>query len=229
MTRVGSIFTPGAHRARERDRAQVGTLRGRRLGANDRVDQRVDVFEQRLLFEVRLADQRVHDRGLVETILDLTGLDVADRVADVRRDRAGLRIGHLLREDAAEFLTDRRHHVRRSDRNVEVGEPGFDLFDQIVFADHVRTGGFGLFEFVAARERDDAHRTAGAVRQADRTAHVLIGLLRIDAQADVDLDRLVELRVGVLLHQRNGFVGREQRFRIESGDEVPEPLAVLAS
>jgi hypothetical protein len=34
------------------------------------------------------------------------------------------------------------HHVGRRNRDVEVGEAGFDLFDQVVFADEIGAGGF---------------------------------------------------------------------------------------
>jgi len=43
------------------------------------------------------------------------------------------------------------------------------------------------------------------VRQVHDTAHVLIGFLGVDTQPDVDLDRLVEFRVGVLLDDPGGF------------------------
>ena len=55
---------------------------------------------------------------------------------------------------------------------------------------------------VALGEHDDALRLADAVRQHDRAADELVGLLGIDAQPHRDLDRLVELRVVELLEQR---------------------------
>ena len=70
-----------------------------------------------------------------------------------------------------------------------------DLLHQVVAADEV---GAGLLAPRAPSRpwRRRATRTglAGAVRQHDRAAHVLVGLARIDAEADRELDRLVELR-----------------------------------
>src|SRR3546814_18139596 len=40
------------------------------------------------------------------------------------------------------------------------------------------------------------HRLAGAVRQRDDAAHVLVGVARADAQVHPDLDGLAELRAG---------------------------------
>ena len=41
------------------------------------------------------------------------------------------------------------------------------------------------------------------MRQHDRAADLLVGMARIDAQTDGDLDRLVELALGGLLRERH--------------------------
>src|SRR5690606_29166005 len=48
---------------------------------------------------------------------------------------------------------------------------------------------------------EDTDRLAGAAREHDRAADDLVGMTRIDAQADGDLDRFIELGVGGALHE----------------------------
>ncbi len=64
----------------------------------------------------------------------------------------------------------------------------------------------GLVGLVAAREDRDADGLAGPVRQhADATDH-LVGVTRVDAEIDGDLDGLVELRRRALLHEGKRLV-----------------------
>src|ERR1700685_579079 len=224
---VGIDLDAGAHRAGERDAPQVSPFGGRRLCADDCIEQHSDILEQLRLVELCLADDRVDDRGLVETVFNLTGLDVANRTGDVRRDSTGLRVGHLLREDASEFLTDLRHHVGRRNRHVKLGEARFEFVDQILIADDVGAGFLRGLRVVALGERDDAYNSARAMRQEHRAAHVLIALLRVDAETDVNLDRFIELRVGVLLHEADRFGRRVEGLLIEVGLEVLVTLTVM--
>ena len=54
-----------------------------------------------------LPDRRVHDAGLVDAELHLAGLDLLDRLRDVRRDGAGLRVRHQAAR--AEHLAEAAH------------------------------------------------------------------------------------------------------------------------
>ena len=136
--------------------------------------------------------------------------------ADVRRHRSGFRVRHLLREDASELFTDLRHHVRRRDGNIELHEAALDLVDQILIADDVGTGLLRGFRVVALGKGNDANGASGAVRQEHGSTNALIALLGIDAEPNVRLDRFVELRVGVLLDDRNGFRRREKPLSVET-------------
>ena len=60
---------------------------------------------------------------------------------------------------------------------------------------------------------------AEAVRQAHGAAHLLVGLLGVHAQADVQLDGLVELGGGALLDHRHGVVQRVQLGAVEVLDQ----------
>ena len=156
-----------------------------------------------------LADRGVHDTGLVDAELDLAGLDFLDRPGDVDRDRSGLRVRHqAARAEHLTELADGAHHVRRRDDRVEVGPAALDLVDQLLAADEVGAGLLRFFLLVAAGNRQHALALAEPVRQDDGAADHLIGVLRIDAKAKRELDRLVELRVFHLLHQGNRILDR---------------------
>ena len=147
--------------------------------------------------ERRLADADVRDAELVGAILDLTGLELLDDAADVLGDGAELRVRHQTArtEDLTE-LADLAHLVGRGDGRVEVQEAALDLLDEVVAADDVGAGGLGLAGLVALGEDGDAHVLAGAVGQRNRAANLLLGLTSVDAEAEVDLDGLVELGGG---------------------------------
>ena len=80
--------------------------------------------------------------------------------------------------------------------------PGLDLGGEVVGADEVGTGVAGLLGGFAGCEDGDAHVLAGAGRQGDGAADHLVGLAWIDAEANGDLDGLVELGRGHLLDDR---------------------------
>ena len=62
--------------------------------------------------------------------------------------------------------------------------------------------GAGLLLLVAAAEHRHAVGLAGAVREHDGAADHLIGVARVDAETNGDVDGLVELRLGHLVQER---------------------------
>src|SRR5215217_321904 len=185
----------GAHGGGHHDRAQVLALGRGRLRADELLDDRLVVLEQLALVEARLAERHVDDRRAVGAVLDLAGLGLLDGLADVHRDGADLRVGHLaLRaEDAAEPADD-GHHVRRRDRDVEVGEAlVLDALGEVVGADEVRARLLGLARLVALGEDRDLDLLAEAVREGDRAAQLLVRVADVEPRPDVHLDGLVEL------------------------------------
>jgi hypothetical protein len=156
--------------------------------------KRLRVLAQVVGRERDLADAYVDDAGLVDAVLDLARLRLADGRRHVEGDGAGLRVGHqAARAEHLTELTDEAHHVGRGDDRVEVEPAALDLRDHVLAADHVRAGLLGLFDLLALRDDEHAHRLADAVRQHDRAAHQLVGLARVNAQPHRQLDRLVEL------------------------------------
>ena len=148
-----------------------------------------------LVAEGRLADHEVQVGVLVDAELDLAALDLGDRLGDVHRDGAGLRVGHqATRAQHLAQPADLAHEVGGRHRGVEVGPACGDLLDQLVATDLVGAGGPGLLSLVTVGEHHDAGGLAGAVREVDRAADHLVGLARVDAEAQGDLDGRVELR-----------------------------------
>src|SRR6266446_6981196 len=72
----------------------VLALGGRRLGFHDRVDHRVRVFRKLRGVKLNLSDGAVDDSGFVHAEFHFTGFHFLDGLGNLKRDRAGLRIGH---------------------------------------------------------------------------------------------------------------------------------------
>ena len=131
----------------------------------------------------------------VDPELDLAALDLGDGLGDIRGDGAGLRVRHqAARAEHAAETADLAHQVGGRDDGVEVQEAALDPLDQVVGADVVGAGGAGLLGPVAGGEDEHAGGLAGAVGQVHRAADHLVGLARVDAEPEGDLDRRVELR-----------------------------------
>ena len=82
----------------------------------------------------------------------------------------------------------------RRDRDVEVGEALLDALGEIGGADDVGAGLLGLLGLVALGEDGDADVAAGAVREHERAAELLVRVADVEPEAEVHLDGLVELR-----------------------------------
>ena len=180
------------------------------------VSIRVFAFSRSLSGAERdLADRGVDDRRLVDAELDLAGLDLLHRLADVERHRARLRVRHeAARAEHLPEPSDRLHHVGRGDHGVEVEPALLDLRDHVVAAHEVGAGVLRLLELLARGDHQDLLALpAEPVRQHHGAAHHLVGVLGVDAEAHRDLDRLVELREGALRDHRDGLGQRVRRLR----------------
>ena len=117
------------------------------------------------------------------------------------------------------------HHVRRGDRHVEVVEALADLLREVLPADVVGAGLLGFAGGVALGEDGDLDVFADPVGQGDRAAQLLVGVADVEAGADVDLDRLVELRAGQLGDERHRLGGLVLAFAVD----LAELIGVAAS
>jgi hypothetical protein len=68
-------------------------------------------------------------------------------------------------------------------------------------------GFLGFLDLGAGGDDEHPHRLARTGRQHDGATHHLVGVTRVDAEADRDFDRLVELRERHLLDQRDRLLG----------------------
>src|SRR5688572_24242354 len=107
---------PGPHRRGDGDRAEIRSFGGRRLCADDRLEQGQRVGGQLIGRERLLADRDVDVARLVHPELDLARFDLAHRPPHVERHGAQLRIGHeAARTQHLTQLADLPHEVRGRD------------------------------------------------------------------------------------------------------------------
>ena len=139
----GVDLDTGAHGGGDGAGTDILALGSGGLGLDDSLDQGVHVLLQLLNAEGNLTDGAVDDVGLVQTILDLTGLNLLDGSADIGGHGTGLGGGHqtLGAQDLTQTADD-THHVGGSDDHVEL-EPVLlsGLLDQI-HAVYYERGGY---------------------------------------------------------------------------------------
>src|SRR5690606_5826287 len=169
-----------SHRGAQGDGPNVLALRRSRLGPQKRVDERSRVADQLLGVEGALADRRMHDAGLLDAELDLTGLHVLDRFGHVERDGPDPGVGHeAAGAGHTTARTDLTHHVGRGDPRVEVEPAVLILLHELVGSDEVGSGVLRFDALLALREHQDANGLADSERQNRRSADHLIGVLGI--------------------------------------------------
>jgi hypothetical protein len=98
-------------------------------------------------------------------------------------------------------------------RRTEPARP--DLLDEIFGADLVGARPQGFLGLLALGEHGNAHDLTGAVREDDGAANHLVCVAGIDAEAQVCLDRGVELDGRRLLGQPRRLVRRIQPARVD--------------
>ena len=131
-------------------------------------------------------------------------------VHDVGRHRADLRVRHqpARTEDLAQLADDAASRPACAITTSKSMKPSLIFAAEVVEADDVGAGVLRGLRLVALREHGDAHFLPGAGGQHDRAAHRLVRLLRVDAEVDGDVDRLVELRDGGVLDELQRVVDR---------------------
>ena len=132
-----------------------------------RVGERHDVLDQLVGGKRGLADAGLNDAGLLGAKLDRAALGALDRVGDVHRHRADLGIGHqAARTQNLTEAADQRHQIRRGDDPIEIDGAALNFLHQVLGADDVGAGGFGLIGLGAAGKYRYPHRAARS-RSAD--------------------------------------------------------------
>src|SRR5437867_5692211 len=207
--RQGVEWDAGPHRRRDCQGPEVRALRRRRLGPDDRLDEGHAVGRELFGAERVLADRRVDVAGLVHAELDLARLGLADGAADVERHRAELRVRHeTARTQHLAESADLPHEVGGRDRRVVLHSASLHPLHQILGANHVGARLPRLTLFLALGEHGHPHGLADAVWEHDRATDHLVGVLRVHAQAEREIDGLVELRHRHALHERDRVLER---------------------
>ena len=85
-------------------------------------------------------------------------------------------------------LTDDAHSVGACDHDVEIEVAALDTLGEVLHADDVGSGLLRGLGVGALREHRDPNLLAAAVRQHGGAADDLVGLLRIDAEIDRNVD-----------------------------------------
>jgi hypothetical protein len=215
-----------AHRRRQRHAAQVTTLGAGRLRLDDLIDHCGIVLEQRQRLEARLADRQVDDRLAIGPILDLAGLRLVDGLGYIVGHGADLRVRHqALRAEHTPQASDLRHLIGGGDRHVEIGPTRLDPLGKVIGADEVGAGLLRLAGLLTLGEDGDGDVAAGAVRERQRPAELLVRMADIDAEADMQLDRLVEAGRGQRLQQADGLGRVVVVVAIDPLDRSAESLA----
>src|SRR4029077_8574362 len=163
----------------------------------------------------------------VGAVFELARLGVADCLPHVHRDGAGLRVRHQAAraEDPAE-LPDVPPWAGRGHRAQEAVEPLPAPLGEIGGADDVCARLLRLLRLVALGEDGDLCVLARSVRKHQRSAELLVRMPDVQPEAEVDLDRLIELRRRHLLDDPDGLRGRVLMLALEERLRVPVILAV---
>ncbi len=200
----GGQLHAGAHRGRDENGLDVNALEGGGFGLRNRVDDGGGVLGDGGGGEGALADADADVGGLVHLELHATGLDGLDRADDVVGHGAGLRVGHeaLGTEDAGEGA-DLLHGLGGRDGDIEVEPALGDLGHHVLETGMIGAGLDGLLRIVGEDEHADL--LARAVGKRGGAAHHLVALGRIDAEAEGELDGLVELGGREFTKQLDGF------------------------
>ena len=164
------------------------------------LEQRQRIGHELIGGERLLAHGDVDIARLVDPELDLARLDLAHGPPHVERHGAELRIGHeAARAQHLAELADLAHEVRGRDGRIELHPSALDSLDEVLGPDHVGARLSSLPLLLTLGEYRHPHRLADSVREHDGTPHHLIGVLRVDPEAQRHVDALVELRGGQLL------------------------------
>ena len=150
----------------------------------------------------------MNQSGLVGPKFDFAGLDFLYRRGNIKGHGSRFGVGHqATRAEHLSQAPDGLHCVGSCDYGVVVG-PVFllDLFDHLFAANDICTCGFGLALLFPGGDNQHFLGPAKAMGKHHRTAHHLVGMLGIDAQAQSHLDGFIELGEFNFLKERHRFV-----------------------
>ncbi len=193
----------------------VRALDAHRARLGDGFDDRPGILFDLLRLERSLAEDHMHVARLVRLEFHAAGFHFLHRLGRVFGDRTGLGIRHqTARSEHLAQFTNFHHRFGRGDRNIEVSPTGDALGDHVFETDVLGAGGTGGIRRGTLGEHEHAHDLAAAVRKRNGATHHLVGLFRIDSEAEREIDRLVEFRLGKFGEDRDGILQGIRLLRV---------------
>ncbi len=156
------------------------------------------------------------DAIAVGAILNAASLKLRNHLGNVHSNGAELGVRHQA--TGTKDLTNTAnlgHHGGESDSSVEVNLALLDVGNQLVGTNNVGTGLTSLVSLSTLSKHSNTNSLAGAVRQGDGTADVLVGLTSIDAQTEVSLNSLVKVSASDFLSQLHSLCGRVELSAVD--------------
>ena len=199
----------GAHGGSGDAGSDILALCGCGLCLDDSTDECYIVVIKLLSTEADLADGAVDDVGLVETVLNFTGLGFGNCLLEVGGDSTGLRGRHeALRSEDLTETADGAHHVGAGDNGIEL-KPVFllNLLNELHAAGIVGACSHDLVNALGLAENKDANALAGSVGENDGATDLLVRVTAVNTELDVQLDGLVELCLAGGAYKTEGFLG----------------------
>ena len=179
----------------------------RRLGLDDRIGGRPEIGLEVLFREAGLADAGMDDARFLDA--ELTWPHLASVTAFVTSGvtvpSLGLGISPLGPSTLPRRPTMPIMSGVAMTRSKSMVPPWMVSIRSFCF-DDVGAGLVRVIGLVALGEDRDANVLAGALGQRHDAAHHLVGMARVDAEVERDLDSLVELGRGVFLDDRNRLI-----------------------
>ena len=150
--------------------------------------------------------------GLIIAKLDTSTPHLADRARKIiwLHDRPTLRIWHQPAwTEFTSQATHLPHHIGSGNGDIEIEEVLLiDSGNQVIGADEIRASFTRGLSRLTLSEHQHANRLTGAMRQRNRRTDRLIGVARIDAEPQMNLDRWVERCKRRFLQQFDRFFRR---------------------
>ncbi len=147
----------------------------------------------------------MNDVCLVQSVFNLTSLDIVHCLRHVHRNGTSLRVRHqALRSKDTAQTSDNAHHIRCRHYYVEI-KPAFvlDLRNELLCSYKLSACSSRLICLGILCKYQYTHLLTSTVRQYNRATDLLVCVTSVTACSDMNFDGLVKLRYCGLLRQRN--------------------------
>src|SRR5579885_1678180 len=141
-------------------------------------------------------------RGPVNFKLDAPLFDLTNRPGKVKGDRASFRTGHqAARSKLFTKSANFAHDIRSCDGNVKAQPVTFNLLDQVIQTDKVRSRRFRFGNFLALSKYKHLDLFTSTGRQHSNATNHLICMTRINAKLHMNLNGWIKLYITCLFEE----------------------------